>query len=353
MRVLFVGDINEHTRTYHRLRAFRDLGHEVEAVASVPGGRISGLRGDDSLLFRITAKLRIPYDRTGANIKIRKLTKRLQPDLVWIEKGVTILPSTLAYVHKASAQSRLASFSEDDMFAKHNNSLYYIKCLRNYDMIFTTKSYNASDAELPALGASRVVFVDKAFDRYVHRPIPLSMEDIHMYGADVGFVGNFEQDRVAKLAHLAEKGFHVRVWGNGWKSMKGRNTNLMIEGRPIYGENYVKAICATRINMCFLRKLNRDLQTDRTMEIPACGAFMLGERTDEHRRLFVEGAEAEFFDSNEEMVFKVKRYLADEKRRQSIADNARRRCLESGYSHHERLLEMLAALESVPLSCEF
>ena len=78
--------------------------------------------------------------------------------------------------------------------------------------------------------------------------------------------------------------------------------NLVIENRPIYGEDYVKGLCATRINLCFLRKINRDLQTDRTMEIPACGAFMLAERTDEHLRLFAEGKEAAHFDSNEELL---------------------------------------------------
>jgi spore maturation protein CgeB len=105
---------------------------------------------------------------------------------------------------------------------------------------------------------------------------------------------------------------------------------------------YTKAICATRINLGFLRRLNRDQQTDRSVEIPACGGFMLAERSDEHRRLFVEGIEAEFFSSPEELVEKTRFYLADETRRAAVAQAGRRRCLESDYTHLNRVRFMLA-----------
>ena len=78
------------------------------------------------------------------------------------------------------------------------------------------------------------------------------------------------------------------------------------------------------------------------MEIPACGAFMLAERTDEHLRLFEEGKEAAYFGSNEELLEKVRYYLNHEDERRMIASAGRKRCLDSGYSHHERLKYMLS-----------
>jgi spore maturation protein CgeB len=176
--------------------------------------------------------------------------------------------------------------------------------------------------------------------------LPLSEEERKKWGADVGFVGTFEEDRAEKMLFLAENGIKVRIWGNGWKRWIGKHPNLLVEGRPVYGLDYIKVLNATKINLCFLRKANRDLQTDRTMEIPACGAFMLAERTEEHLRLFEEGKEAEFFDVDnpKELLEKVKYYLTHEEERKKIAKAGRERCLKSGYSHHDRLKYMMEVL---------
>jgi spore maturation protein CgeB len=86
------------------------------------------------------------------------------------------------------------------------------------------------------------------------------------------------------------------------------------------------------------------------MEIPACAAFMLAERTSEHLRLFEEGREAAYFDGDEEMVGKARYYLERDDERVAIAAAARRRCVESGYSHHDRLRYMLRVLRDAAVA---
>ena len=244
---------------------------------------------------------------------------------------------------------KLCFYSEDDMFARHNQSAYFKECLPIYDIIFTTKSYNTLPEELPSLGAKKVIFVNQAYDPYVHRPVNVTEADRDRYGSDVGFIGTFEEDRAKKMHFLAENGIRVRIWGNNWDNWVGVHSNLQAENRPLYGNDYAISISATKINLCFLRKLNRDLQTSRTMEIPACGGFMLAERTNEHLRLFEEGKEAEYFDINNsnELIEKVRYYLIHEYKRISIAKAGLKRCIRSGYSHHDRLKYMLEQVEKL------
>ena len=104
--------------------------------------------------------------------------------------------------------------------------------------------------------------------------------------------GPTKKYRGESLLFLARRGITVRVWGNGWEAMRSSHSNLIVERKAVVNTladlRYTKCVCATRINLGFLRKLNRDLHTDRSVEIPACGGFLLAERSADHQRLFAE-----------------------------------------------------------------
>lgn len=184
------------------------------------------------------------------------------------------------------------------------------------------------------LGARNVRFVNNTFEPSFHYPRVLSAQDIERIGGDVGFVGMWEKERCESILYLADHGIQVRVFGDyRWREYINYNPNLKIEIGGLYNEDYAKSFRAFKISLCFLRKINYDVQTTRTVEIPACGGFMLAERTDEHLRLFEEGKEADFFSSNEELLEKCRYYLCHEELRKKIADAGYKRCIFSDYSN--------------------
>ena len=103
-----------------------------------------------------------------------------------------------------SSGRRIISFSVDDMCNPANQSTRYLASLPLFDLHVTTKSYNV--AELEALGAREMLFLDNSFDPAVHRPIELSDEDRARFAADVGFVGVYEEERAELIIRLAEAG---------------------------------------------------------------------------------------------------------------------------------------------------
>ena len=85
----------------------------------------------------------------------------------------------------------------------------------------------------------------------------------------------------------------------------------------------------------------------RTFEIPACSAFMLAERTDEHLELFKEDKEAVYFTSTEELVDKVAFYLKHEAARRQIAEAGYRRLTTGGFTYWDRLVQILECIEEL------
>lgn len=87
--------------------------------------------------------------------------------------------------------------------------------------------------------------------------------------------------------------------------------------------------------------MNLDRQTTRSVEIPACGSLLLGERTDEHLEMFEQGKEADFFSTDAELLEKCKYYLGHENERRAVAYAGHKRCVESGYSNQGRIESIL------------
>ncbi|MFC1488289.1 glycosyltransferase [Thermodesulfobacteriota bacterium] len=341
--ILYVGTTWYGSTTVQRKRALEDIGCIIDTVDT--GWRQKAPAIGRRIVRSFFRRTGYPLEMKNENQKIIDAVPQKRYDIVWVDKGLTIRPKTLDFIHRQQPQAVILSFSVDDMANPENQSRYYLKCVPRYDLHVTTKTPNVS--ELKEFGAKHVFYIENGYDPHVHRPVEITEEDKKQYGAGIGFVGGYETARAESLLRLAEAGIPVRVWGNRWYMLKNRPTILRIEDRPVFGDEYAKVLCATKINLAFLRKINRDQQTTRSIEIPACGAFMLAERTKEHQKLFKEDEEAVFFESDQELIEKIRHFLKATDERKRIARAGYTRCLENGYSNQKRLEPVLKECNKV------
>jgi spore maturation protein CgeB len=134
----------------------------------------------------------------------------------------------------------------------------------------------------------------------------------------------------------------LRIWGNGWSRCKSERLKPHIQGWAPFGDQYIRAVQATRINLGIMGITAEvhDTTSTRTYEIPACGAFMLHERNEEVLGLYEEGREIACFDSAEELAEKIDYFLGHPEERIKIANAGYARCVPA-YSYDNRMAEVL------------
>lgn len=340
MRIFYIGPLWQGSTCRLRFESLQGLGHVVYPFDTEPYFP-TFYRGLHSLIRRLGFGPRL----SRMNADIVKCVAAFEPTLIWVDKGMLITPMTLIACRATAPRMILLNYSPDDMLNAHNQTRHYLGSLTIYDVLVTTKPPNV--AELKAMGARDVRLVGKSYHESLHRPIPITEEDRKRYGAKVSFVGFCEKERAQSMLRLADAGLSVRVWGPGWENNTLKaHPNIRVECRALWGEEYIRVLCASDINLCFLRKENRDTVTQRSVEIPACGAFMLAERTNDHEALFTEDVEAVYFGSDDELAVKVKYYSENFEARKRIATGGFERCLHSGYGNRKILDGLLTSIVS-------
>lgn len=337
LRILYVGQLGEGGTCLDRMRTLQDL-----AVAIVPF---------DVAAFESPSRIvRSFSQRTNSGPTVSRVNRALRArgaalgrtiDCIFVDKGSWILPETLADLREKTG-ARLLHFTPDPAFL-FNRSRHFIGSIPLYDLLVTTKPWEVDLYR--AHGARKVFLTRQAYERSRFFPMPPSPA----LASDVTFVGRCEPAYAAALKAAGRLGITVRIWGRTWARYARMHRWAIphVQGAGIWGADYTRAICSAAICLGLLSKLVPETSTTRTFEIPACGGFLLAERTEEHQSFFTEGEEAEFFASLDEMRDKIRYYLSHPQARSRIAAGGRLRCLRSGYSNHDTLGALLRDIKAV------
>jgi glycosyltransferase involved in cell wall biosynthesis len=282
------------------------------------------------------------------NQLILDIAAQVQPDILFAFKGSYVQTRTLEVL----VQSGVALYNYYPDTSPTAHDPYLAQSIRAYDCIFYTKKFWAN--ALPdGLQGRRLFFVPHGYDPEIHRPLPLNEQDRARYGHDVTIVATHTAYKEQLLARLIRRlpELDLHIYGNGWRErVRSPELKPFIRGFAVCGSEYAKAVGASRICLAIMSGrvqgvMQGDETTTRTFEIPACGGFMLHERTPELRDFFEEGKEVACFGSPEELAEKVEYYLAYPAERDAIARAGHARCVPA-YSYDNRVREILRYHES-------
>jgi glycosyltransferase involved in cell wall biosynthesis len=335
IHMLYVGGSGESGNAADKREALASLGVDLVSFDTRPYLAM-GPRPLRSLAHRIN--LGLPLRRLNRDLLAFVETL---PALshVWVDKGRWIRPETLTAIRDRFGAS-LVHYSNDSLFLA-NRSRHFRTSVRLYDFLFTTKDFELEHYR--RAGARRVghVFDGVSGERFF--PRQPSGEQLDRYGADVTFIGRCEPHYAACLRAAAGSGADLRIWGPRWPRFARSHAwaRPCVVGSGLWREDYPVALSVAKIGLGLLSKGFPETTTTRSFEIPACRTFMLAERTAEHLSLFEEGKEAEFFDSDDELVDKIRHYLAHPQERERIAAAGRERFLRSDYTRRARVRQML------------
>lgn len=344
-RILYIGTVWPGSTTLARRDAIAALGHAVTSFDTTPY-----LRNAPWYARQLGYRLSRGPALRALNAELRACASGLAGRgwLVWVDKGLWLYPETLAWLRDRLGAT-LVHYTPDPQLVFQPWKLgHFVAAIPLYDVLFTTKPFEV-DAYRQR-GARLLHLVHQSYDDQRIGPRELTAEQRARLGAEVSFIGQYTPHYARLLQVAVGTGARTRLWGPNWRRRLWRLPALRdcFAGDGVWGDDYVLALNAADIALCFLSKRYPETTTTRTFEIPGCGTFMLAERTDAHRALFEEDREAAFFGSDAELADKLRHYLRhpDERRRIAAAGLARSR--RSGYGDRARMAALLAKVRAAP-----
>jgi len=338
MRILFIGSNWYGSNARSCADSLRRLGHEVQDIDHdlfFPElKRFSSKAGLRLANFRLVDEFNDAVLRTAAHFP---------HDIFLAFLGSHLKAATLRTLRRPGVS--LYNYFPDTSAFAHGDWL--ISSLPEYDCVFYTKPFWYDDAT-KHIPLKKGQFLPHGYDPLLHRPFDLDPRDIRDYRCDVSFIATYYPHKEKVLAGLVRlrPDIDLRIWGNQWTTRsKVPELRRCIQGFPLFGESYSRAIRAARISLAIMSgrvagASSGDLTTSRTYTIPASGGFMLHERNDEVHELYREGEEIACFDSAEELAAKIDYYLGHPEERDEVARAGHERCVPR-YSYDNRMAELL------------
>jgi spore maturation protein CgeB len=226
----------------------------------------------------------------------------------------------------------VVNYSTDDPWNPGQRAQWFLEALPSYNRIFTPRRANLD--EFLRNGVQNVNYMPFGYDEEIHRP--LRPTETVARASDLLFVGGCDADRLPLISALIDAGVDVALFGGYWD----RHKKTATYARGIADQSVVRAASASaRVNLCLVRRANRDEHVMRSFEAAAIGGCILAEDTIDHRALFRDGAQ--YFKTVDELVQLTKDLIANPQARNQLSSKLAELMAAGEHTYSKRLESML------------
>jgi spore maturation protein CgeB len=244
-------------------------------------------------------------------------------------------PLTAAALRRLRANGIVCvNYSTDDPWNPVLGASWHLRVLPEYNAIFTTRRANIGS--FADLGCREVHYLPFGYDEWLFFHCGRASADP---APDVLFVGGADRDRVAFMSEFLRTGPRVALVGGYWERFPRTRPYAL-------GQRAPEALCAltaeAKVNLCLVRRANRDGHVMRSFEIAAVGGCMLAEDRAEHREIFGPDGEAVvYFRTAREAAERAHALVADPAERARLSAAVRKRITCGAHTYRDRLVSIL------------
>ncbi len=268
--------------------------------------------------------------RQGFADKLVAQVEREKPDLVFVFMYTDeLLPET---IRRLRAKTTVLGWFSDDQWRFDNYSRHYATA---FSWVATT--YSKAPERYYALGQKNVIRSQWFCDMGSYVPVACAKD------VAVSFVGLKNEGRAELAEQIRTAGLPLALYGGGWEggrlpqaeftrlfSRSKINLN-MISPRSLWERNSFGRLFARRsmnrfvLDFHFMDNVRswlgqRILQIKgRPFEIAACGGFCISGYADDFETYYQENEEMVFYRSTDDLIEKIRHYLAHPEERERIA----------------------------------
>jgi spore maturation protein CgeB len=296
---------------------------------------------NNDVLSKIINRINFAKDKfvNRVNLTLLKKIWSIKPDIILVIKGANLLPTSINLIKSKLKSTIIVCYNPDNPLNISNRgstNFNIIKSIPLYDIYFTysktilneVKKLNGNSFYIPFAADTKIIY-------------PIEKDCEERYLCDISFIGDIDEERKNIIDQIisVNKNFKLRVYGLNIKLTKGIDKFGFVEGK-----DFLCALIQSKINLNLLRIQNKNSHNMRTFEIPAAKGFMLHERSEEAMEFFVEGKEADYFSTAEELNDKTNYYLNNDEIRKKIALAGYNKIFSANYTYGyqaKRILDII------------